>query len=152
VAFFVEESMQITRAFSFVLLAMAAGACSSSSSKSEPVIDSFDVPSTVSASTVNTTSGTEQAYVLTGTLNFHDSAENVNSFTAHAINPANTVADSTVTFPNPPGPIANGPIQLQLAIPQGAPFTTGAKIDYQISITSVSGISSAPIPESVTLQ
>jgi hypothetical protein len=144
--------MQITRAFSFILLAVAAGACSSSSSSSAPVIDSLDIPSTASVSTVTTSSGSQQAYVIEGTLNFHDSTESVNSFTAHVTNPANEVADSTVTFPNPPGPIANGPIKIQLGLPQGGPFTSGATIDYQVTITSVSGQVSAPVSETVTLQ
>ncbi len=141
--------MQITRAFSFVLLAALAGACSSSSSSSAPVIDSLDIPSTATVGSVTTTTGTEQAYVIQGTLNFHDATESVTSFTAHVTNPANEVADSTVQFPSA---TANGPIQIQLGLPQGGPFTTGAKIDYQISITSVSGKVSTPISESVTLQ
>jgi hypothetical protein len=141
--------MQMTRAFSFVLLAAFAGACSSSSSSDAPVIDSLSVPTTASVSTVTTSSGAEQVYVIAGAMNFHDSSENVASFTAHVTTPANEVVDSTVSLPSP---TESGPVQIQLGFPQGGPFVSGATIDYQVSLTSVSGKVSAPVSETVTLQ
>ncbi|MEO8874695.1 MAG: hypothetical protein ABI461_03830 [Polyangiaceae bacterium] len=146
--------MHFARVSSLVLFAFAMSACSSSSSGSNgsPVIDDLDIPTTATVGTIQTSSGSQQAYVLRGTLNFHDDTENVNSFSTHVTSPANVVQDSHVTFPTPPGPINKGPLQLTLALPPGGPFVAGTTIDYQISVTSVSGKISEPISKTVTLQ
>lgn len=143
--------MYFARISAIALLAVTAAACSSSSSSAPPapVVDSFDVPDTATVSTVQTTQGPQQAYELQGNLNFHDDAEKVTSFTAHVTDPANTFADSPVSFPQA---LSTGPLQAILAFPAGNPLSAGQVLKYQITVTSVSGKVSAPLEKSVTLQ
>jgi len=145
--------MHFARVSSLVVFAFAITACSSSStgSKAGPVVDDYNVPDTVSVSTVQTTTGPQQAYLLSGNLDFHDDTENVASFTAHIVPPPANFADTTVPIPTPPGPIAKGPVQAEIALP-ASEFQTGQVINYQVSVTSVSGIISAPLSKTVTLQ
>jgi hypothetical protein len=142
--------MQITRAFSFILLAIAAGACSSSSSKSVPVIDNLNMPATASVSTVQTTSGPQQAYEITGTLDYHDDSESVVSFQVHVVSPSNFADGKPVDFPQPFA--SKGTVAPILAIPAGNGLSAGTVINYQITIQSASGLNSAPSSETLTLQ
>jgi hypothetical protein len=142
--------MQITRAFSFVLLAMAAGACSSSSSKAAPSGVSFDAPTTASATTVDG----RLVYAFTGNLNFSDSSEDVVSFTLHTTPPPNTeIPDATVSLQTPTqkGPIPDVTVGLP-ADPAGKTGFAPGSASYSISVTSVSGLVSEPLQINVTLQ
>jgi hypothetical protein len=141
--------MQITRAFSFVLLAMAAGACSSSSSKAAPSGLSFDAPTTASATTVDG----QLVYAFTGNLNFTDTSEDVVSFTLHTTPPPNIeIPDLTKSFVTP---TENGPVQIIVGLPADPAGKQGfapGSATYSIAVTSASGIESAPLQINVTLQ
>ena len=143
--------MQITRAFSFALLAVAVGACSSSSSsKADPVIDNLNMPATASVSTVQTTSGPQQAYEITGTLEYHDDSENVASFQVHVVSPSGFADGQPVAFPTPLA--SKGTVAPVLAIPAGNGLSAGTVINYQVTIQSASGLNSAPSSATLTLQ
>src|SRR5512135_1969408 len=75
-------SMYFARISVIALLATCAAACSSSSNStpSAPVIDDFTLPDTATVATVQTTSGSQQAYDMKGTISFHDDKESVTSY------------------------------------------------------------------------
>jgi hypothetical protein len=147
----VEESMQITRALSFVLLAVAAGACSSSSSKAAPVLKDFTAPTTASATTVNG----QLVYAFTGNLDFSDSAEDVATVTTHVLTPPPNVEipDQPTAFPSG---TQNGPLQYTIGLPADPTgkdgYKAGDPASFTIFITSASGIVSNSLTINPTLQ
>jgi hypothetical protein len=131
--------MQITRAFSFALLAIAAGACSSSSSGPDaPVIDNLTMPDTA---TVGTFQG-QAAYDLKGTISFHDDSENVTSFLVHIDGAPD----------NPTGiPATKSETGLAVELGIGATAPKGP-LNYTVTLYGASGKASTPLQKTVTLQ
>lgn len=143
--------MQMTRTFSIILLAVAAGACSSSSSKAAPDLKDFTAPTSAAATTVNG----QLVYAFTGNLDFSDSAEDVVSVTTHVVSPPVnvTIPDNTIQFPTP---TQNGPLQFEVGLPADPAgkdgYMAGESCSYTLVVTSASGIVSNAITVTPTLQ
>jgi hypothetical protein len=108
-------------------------ACSSSSS-SQPYIDSLVVPSTAT--------GSNGTYTLMGTITMHDNGALITRL--HIAVPGDSSIPD-VTFPDP---VSEGTVQVEFVFLG----TAGATIDYDVSVIDANGVESPAVSESVMLQ
>lgn len=129
------------------LLVLGLAACSSSSSKSSgPVIDDFGTNDTATVGSIQTTSGTQQAYDIDGKISFHDDSENVTQYKVHVDIPGAVVQDLQQGIPATKSAVNQ---EFHLYLDQNAPK---GKITVTVTIYGASGVASSPASHDVTLQ
>lgn len=124
---------------------LLAGCSSSSSGPAAPVIDSFSVSPTATVGPVP--NSTQQAYVISGKISFHDDSENVTQYSVHVDLTGAVVPDGQPQ--GVPATKSATDLPFELYLDSSAP-----KGDAKITVTlyGASGAKTASSPQTSTLQ